>query len=145
MMAEKARIMGDEDTRMQILATEKPKDIKALGSLVKNFDPKKWDENRVSVVTYGNLLMGTITKRRTRTIFPAIMTAFSLTHSLRMIFSQKCSKEQGAESLRSWYGKVAVFGNKALMIQLCMTERMKSLTTLSIGLQMPLLNLLMQK
>ena len=30
-----------------------------------------------------------------------------------MISSQKCSKEQGAESLRSWYGKVAEFGNKA--------------------------------
>ena len=45
--------------------------------------------------------------------FPAIKRAFSLTHSLRMIFSQKCSKEQGAESLRSWYGKVAEFGNKA--------------------------------
>ena len=54
MMAEKARIMGDEDTRMQILATENPKDIKALGRLVKNFDPKKWDENKVSVVTLGN-------------------------------------------------------------------------------------------
>ena len=45
--------------------------------------------------------------------FPAIKPAFSLTHSLRMIFSQKCSKEQGAECLRSWYGKVAEFGNKA--------------------------------
>lgn len=54
MMAEKARIMGDEDTRMQILATENPKDIKALGRRVKNFDPKKWDENKVSVVTLGN-------------------------------------------------------------------------------------------
>lgn len=30
-----------------------------------------------------------------------------------MVFSQKCSKEQGAESLRPWYGKVAEFGNKA--------------------------------
>ena len=54
MMAEKARIMVDEDTRMKILQAENPKDIKALGRLVKNFDPKKWDENKVSVVTYGN-------------------------------------------------------------------------------------------
>ena len=54
MMAEKARIMGDEDTLMQILQAENPKDIKTLGRLVKNFDTKKWDENKVSVVTYGN-------------------------------------------------------------------------------------------
>lgn len=33
--------------------------------------------------------------------------------SLRMIFSQRCSKEQGAESLHSWYTKVGEFGNKA--------------------------------
>ena len=45
--------------------------------------------------------------------FPDIKTAFSLTHSLRMIFSQRCTKEQGAESLRSWYTKVGEFGNKA--------------------------------
>ena len=38
---------------------------------------------------------------------------FSLTHSLRMIFSQRCTKEQGEESLRSWYLKVGEFGNKA--------------------------------
>ena len=45
--------------------------------------------------------------------FPDIKTAFSLTHSLRMIFSQRCTKEQGEESLRSWYSKVGEFGNKA--------------------------------
>ncbi|TMO59172.1 DDE transposase, partial [Pseudoalteromonas aurantia] len=45
--------------------------------------------------------------------FPDIKTAFSLTHSLRMIFSQRCTKEQGAVSLHSWYSKVGDFGNKA--------------------------------
>ena len=45
--------------------------------------------------------------------FPDIKTAFSLTHSLRMIFSQRCTKEQGAVSLHSWYSKVGEFGNKA--------------------------------
>lgn len=45
--------------------------------------------------------------------FPDIKTAFSLTHSLRMIFSQRCSKDKGAESLHSWYTKVGEFGNKA--------------------------------
>ena len=45
--------------------------------------------------------------------FPDIKTAFSLTHSLRMIFSQRCTKEQGAVSLHSCYSKVGEFGNKA--------------------------------
>ena len=45
--------------------------------------------------------------------FPDIKTAFMLTHSLRMIFSQRCDKEQGRKSLRDWYGKVGEFGNKA--------------------------------
>ena len=30
-----------------------------------------------------------------------------------MIFSQRCDKEQGRNSLKSWYGKVTEFGNKA--------------------------------
>lgn len=45
--------------------------------------------------------------------FPDIHTAFSLTHSLRMIFSQRCTKEQGRKCLKSWYAKVGEFGNKA--------------------------------
>lgn len=45
--------------------------------------------------------------------YPDIKTAFSLTHSLRMIFSQKCDKEAGRISLQGWYDKVAEFGNKA--------------------------------
>ncbi len=45
--------------------------------------------------------------------FPAIKTAYSLTHALRMIFSQKCDKEKGKESLKAWYKKVGKFGNKA--------------------------------
>ena len=46
--------------------------------------------------------------------FPDIKTAFSLTHSLRMIFSQRCTKEKGAESLRSCCTKVGEFGNKEI-------------------------------
>ena len=45
--------------------------------------------------------------------FPDIKTSFSLMHSLRMIFSQRCDKEQGRISLQSWYAKVAEFDNKA--------------------------------
>ena len=45
--------------------------------------------------------------------FPDIHEAFSLTHSLRMIFSQRCDKEQGRTSLKHWYEKVTEFGSKA--------------------------------
>ena len=45
--------------------------------------------------------------------FPDIHKAFSLTHSLRMIFSQRCDKEQGRTSLKHWYEKVTEFGSKA--------------------------------
>lgn len=55
MMAEKARIMGDEVTRRKILKTSDPKEIKALGRMVRNFDEKKWDEHKYNVVALGNL------------------------------------------------------------------------------------------
>lgn len=45
--------------------------------------------------------------------FPKIKTAFTLTHSLRMIFSLNKTKEKGLEGIREWYKKVAEFGNKA--------------------------------
>ena len=46
-------------------------------------------------------------------LYPDIKEAYSLTHSLRMIFAQRCDKETGRISLRKWYQKVADFGNKA--------------------------------
>lgn len=55
MMAEKARIMGDEDTRKRILASTDPKEIKALGREVRNFDEYKWQKHRMEIVITGNL------------------------------------------------------------------------------------------
>lgn len=46
-------------------------------------------------------------------LYPDIKTAYSLTHSLRMIFSQRCGKEAGRKSLIAWYAKVGEFDNKA--------------------------------
>ncbi len=45
--------------------------------------------------------------------YPEIEKAFGLSHSLRMIFSQRCSKEKGRESLEKWYREVGEYGNKA--------------------------------
>ena len=45
--------------------------------------------------------------------YPEIQKAFSISHSLRMIFSQRCSKEEGRQSLKKWYKEVGEYGNKA--------------------------------
>ena len=52
-------------------------------------------------------------KKRARLLFelyPDMKEAYSITHSLRMIFSNpRATKETGRQSLASWYGKVAEF------------------------------------
>ena len=46
-------------------------------------------------------------------LHPDIETAYSLTHSLRMSFAQKCDKAAGRKSIKKWYAKVGEFDNKA--------------------------------
>ena len=46
-------------------------------------------------------------------LYPDIEMAYSLTHSLRMIFAHKCDKEAGRKSIKKWYAKVGEFDNKA--------------------------------
>jgi ribA/ribD-fused uncharacterized protein len=54
MMAEKARLFGDEGIISSILHAETPKEAKALGRKISGFDEAKWLEQRVSIVTRGN-------------------------------------------------------------------------------------------
>jgi len=54
MMAGKARVFQDEEALAQIMASEDPKEIKALGRAVRNFDGKQWDEVKYSLVLTGN-------------------------------------------------------------------------------------------
>ena len=84
--------LENDETRAELLARSK-------GLLM--MSPDKWTETQAE--------RAEILFRE----FPDIHTAFSLTHSLRMIFSQRCDKEQGRTSLKSWYAKVTEFGNKA--------------------------------
>lgn len=84
--------LENDETRAELLARSK-------GLLM--MSPDKWTDTQ---------------KERAAILFrefPDIRTAFSLTHSLRIIFSQRCDKEQGKLSVKSWYQKVAEFGNKA--------------------------------
>ena len=55
MMAEKARIFGDEETRQRIMKEDSPDEIKQLGREVKGFDPDVWDQHKFDVVVKGNL------------------------------------------------------------------------------------------
>jgi ribA/ribD-fused uncharacterized protein len=55
MMVEKARLFGDEGIIPSILHAETPKEAKALGRKISGFDNAVWLENRVPIVTSGNL------------------------------------------------------------------------------------------
>ncbi|WP_027621627.1 NADAR family protein [Acetivibrio clariflavus] len=54
MMAEKARIFGDEEILEEILKNKNPKQIKALGRKVRNFDEEVWKKKRYSIILNGN-------------------------------------------------------------------------------------------
>lgn len=56
MMASKAMIMNDEETRKMIMATADPREMKRLGRIVRNYDEKVWHDFRWSVVLTGNYL-----------------------------------------------------------------------------------------
>lgn len=55
MMAEKARLFGDEETLASILAASSPREHKALGRRVKGFDGERWTAACREIVRRGNL------------------------------------------------------------------------------------------
>lgn len=55
MMAEKARLFGDRETRAKILATADPREHKALGRQVRGFVSDIWDRECLAIVVRGNL------------------------------------------------------------------------------------------
>jgi ribA/ribD-fused uncharacterized protein len=55
MMAEKARLFGDEQILDKILASAHPGEAKKLGRQVRGFVRKTWEKSREDIVTAGNL------------------------------------------------------------------------------------------
>lgn len=55
MMAGKARLFGDESSLQKVLAAETPKQAKAIGRRVANFDDAAWRANARGIVESGNL------------------------------------------------------------------------------------------
>lgn len=56
MMAKKAELFHDKETRGLILNAKDPREAKALGRQVKNFDKRFWDNNCRWIVEQGNYL-----------------------------------------------------------------------------------------
>ena len=55
MMAEKARLFGDEEIRAQILAATNPGAVQALGRKVRGFKQETWEAHRYDIVLAGNV------------------------------------------------------------------------------------------
>ncbi|MFG2091426.1 MULTISPECIES: NADAR family protein [unclassified Spirillospora] len=54
MMAEKARLFGDEETAAAIIAAPHPGRAKDLGRSIRNFDEQTWQDHRVAIVARGS-------------------------------------------------------------------------------------------
>lgn len=55
MMAEKARLFGDEDAAGRIRGASSPKQVKEFGRQVRGFDEARWSAARREIVLLGNL------------------------------------------------------------------------------------------
>ncbi len=56
MMYNKAILFGDFEIANKILKSSSPSEHKQLGRMVKNFNPKIWDENKYNIVSIGNMM-----------------------------------------------------------------------------------------
>lgn len=54
MMHQKALLFSDSEIAAEILAAKTPREQKALGRQVRNFDGKVWNSNRLRIVTQGS-------------------------------------------------------------------------------------------
>lgn len=55
MMAQKALLFGDKEIFEQIMAAAEPKEYKALGRQVRNFDSAAWNREKYNIVLAGNM------------------------------------------------------------------------------------------
>lgn len=56
MMSQKAAVFGDKETFKKIMSANHPKQYKALGRQIKNFNQETWDKAKYKIVLDGNLL-----------------------------------------------------------------------------------------
>ena len=56
MMAHKAKLFGDKEIMNEIISNSNPKEVKALGRKVSNFEQDKWEAHKYAIVLQGNIL-----------------------------------------------------------------------------------------
>lgn len=54
MMAEKARLFGEDDMAARILAVRSPAEAKKLGRAIQHFVPEQWEAHKYDIVRTGN-------------------------------------------------------------------------------------------
>lgn len=54
MMSQKALLFGDTEVNKEIMSAKHPKQFKAFGRKIRNFDEKIWNENKTDIVIKGN-------------------------------------------------------------------------------------------
>ncbi|MDE6679302.1 MAG: NADAR family protein [Ruminococcus sp.] len=54
MMSQKALLFGDFETHKEIMSAKHPKQFKALGRKIRNFNEKVWNEKKTAIVIKGN-------------------------------------------------------------------------------------------
>lgn len=55
MMAQKAKLFGDEKIFNEIMKKDTPREFKKLGRLIKNFDDDIWNREKINIVLKGNI------------------------------------------------------------------------------------------
>lgn len=56
MMMKKAEVFGAHEILFQMMKTDNPKTVKALGRKIKNFTDSKWDAHKMEIVTQASYL-----------------------------------------------------------------------------------------
>ncbi|MCM1314202.1 MAG: NADAR family protein [Prevotella sp.] len=54
MMSQKALLFGDAEINKEIMSAKHPKQFKALGRKIRNFNEKIWNDNKTDIVIRGN-------------------------------------------------------------------------------------------
>ena len=101
---EEAKSMGEAYTPVVLANGDTPKQLLARNRYLLFKSADKWTESR---------------KQRAKVLFEQytdLKEAYSLTHSLRMIFSKKTIKDAARLSLARWYNKVEHSGFKSFNV-----------------------------
>ena len=106
MMAEKARLFGDEEVEEEIMNTHDPKLMKALGRKVRNFDPQVWDKAKYSIVLNGNYYKFTQNKAMMDFLLSTGDKILVEASPLDTIWGIGLSKDnEKAQNIAAWRGK----------------------------------------